>query len=50
MQTADYVLQDFPAQAAEELEFLLERAADAALTFVSEGIEVAMAQYNRSET
>ncbi|RME08494.1 MAG: aminoacyl-tRNA hydrolase [Anaerolineae bacterium] len=48
MQTADYVLQDFPQSQAEELEIMLERAADAALLFIEQGIEAAMTRYNRS--
>jgi PTH1 family peptidyl-tRNA hydrolase len=46
MDAADYVLQDF---SAAELEFLtptLERAVDAVLTFLSEGLDAAMNKYN----
>lgn len=46
MQTPDYVLQDFSRQEQEELPFVLQRAAEAALSFVSEGVEAAMNQYN----
>jgi len=50
MQTPDYVLQDFPKAQAEALEIFLERAAEAALLFVSEGVDPAMARYNRRES
>ncbi len=46
METADYVLQDFPKGQAEELAVLLGRAADAVLAFVDSGIEAAMTRYN----
>jgi peptidyl-tRNA hydrolase, PTH1 family len=49
MQTPDYVLQDFPKAHAEALDIFLERAADAALLFVNEGIDAAMSHYNRTE-
>jgi PTH1 family peptidyl-tRNA hydrolase len=48
-QAADYVLKPF---SKEELEFLpvyIDRAADAALTYIKDGIEQAMTTYNRSE-
>ncbi len=47
MDPADYVLQDFPEEAMFDLSALLERAADAALAFVSEGIGAAMNRFNR---
>jgi PTH1 family peptidyl-tRNA hydrolase len=47
MEAAAYVLQDFDNP--EELELFLERAADAALAFISDGIEQAMTVYNRGE-
>ncbi|MBU1660450.1 MAG: aminoacyl-tRNA hydrolase [Chloroflexi bacterium] len=47
MDAAAYVLQDFPE--TDELSLLLDRAADAALTFAAEGIEAAMTRYNRAE-
>jgi peptidyl-tRNA hydrolase, PTH1 family len=49
MQTPDYVLQDFPKAQAEALDIFLERAADAALLFVNEGIDAAMTRYNRTD-
>ncbi|MDA1330125.1 MAG: aminoacyl-tRNA hydrolase [Chloroflexi bacterium] len=49
MRTPDYVLQDFSKQQREVLPFVLRRAADAALTFVSEGIDAAMNEYNGAE-
>ena len=48
MSTPDYVLQDFSRQEADFLPLLLDRAADAALTFVTEGIDMAMTQYNQT--
>lgn len=47
MQTPDYVLQDFPKSQAEELDIFLERAADAALLFITEGLDPAMNRYNQ---
>lgn len=49
MSTPDYVLQDFSEAHAEELAIFLERATDAALAFVTEGIEAAMTRYNRGD-
>lgn len=46
MDAADYVLQEFSRQEAEFLSVLLDRAADAALTFVTDGLQAAMNQYN----
>lgn len=46
MDAADYVLQDFSKKEAELLPGVLDRAADAVLTYVREGLEVAMNQYN----
>lgn len=46
MDAAAYVLQDFSSGESEMLEQTLERAADAALLFVAEGLEAAMNQYN----
>ena len=48
MSTPDYVLQDFSQQESDVLPFVLDRAADAALTFISEGIEAAMTKYNQT--
>ncbi len=48
MSTPNYVLQDFSKADAEDLAIFLERAVDAALLFVNEGIESAMNQYNRA--
>ena len=47
---SDYVLQDFSGQEQEWLPVLLDRAADAILTFVSDGLDQAMTQYNQSPT
>jgi peptidyl-tRNA hydrolase, PTH1 family len=46
MDPADYVLQDFASTQQSALSEILDRAADAALTFVDEGIDRAMNQYN----
>ena len=46
MQAADYVLQDFSKEESEMLPEILDRAVDAALTFVTEGVETAMNQFN----
>ena len=46
MDAADYVLQDFPASDLTTLSELLDRAADAALTWVTDGLEAAMNKYN----
>jgi PTH1 family peptidyl-tRNA hydrolase len=49
MSTPNYVLEDFSPGEAEALAFTLDRAADAALSFISEGIEQAMTKYNRHD-
>ena len=46
MDAAAYVLQDFPRQEAKILPQILDRAVEAVLTFVSEGIATAMNSYN----
>jgi PTH1 family peptidyl-tRNA hydrolase len=46
MDAAAYVLQDFSRQEADELIQVLDRAAEAVLTFVTEGITEAMNRYN----
>lgn len=46
MDPAAYVLQDFSRDEQSELSPILERAAEAALTFVKEGIEKTMNKYN----
>ena len=46
MPTPDYVLQDFSQGELKILAPTLERAADAALLFVEEGLEAAMNKYN----
>lgn len=47
MKTPDYVLQDFSKVQQFALPFLLDRAAQAALSFVAEGIEAAMNEFNQ---
>ena len=46
MEAAGYVLRDFSKQEAEILFEILERAADAALYFVTEGLDATMNQFN----
>ncbi len=46
MDAADYVLQDFSAAEMEFLTPTLERAVDAVLTFLTEGLDAAMNKYN----
>jgi PTH1 family peptidyl-tRNA hydrolase len=41
-----YVLQDFSRDESEIVQFILERAANATLSFVTDGLEKAMNQYN----
>jgi PTH1 family peptidyl-tRNA hydrolase len=50
MDPADYVLQDFPASDLIALSDVLERAAEAALTFVAAGLDEAMNKFNGSVT
>lgn len=49
MSTPAHVLQDFSKKDEELLPFVLQRASDAILMFISEGIEAAMNRYNRRE-
>lgn len=46
MDPAAYVLQDFSKDEMKELSAILDRAADAALTFVMEGLDKAMNKFN----
>lgn len=46
MEAADYVLQDFPKAERELLAITLDRAADAVLSFVTDGLDKAMNLYN----
>jgi PTH1 family peptidyl-tRNA hydrolase len=48
MDAAAYVLQDFDRVEAAELPVVMDRAVDALLTFVCEGLEKAMTLYNGS--
>lgn len=48
MDPADYVLQDFSKEEMKALSAILDRAADAALSFVAEGLNAAMNQFNGS--
>jgi PTH1 family peptidyl-tRNA hydrolase len=46
MDAADYVLQDFPDQDADLLNETLDRAAEAVLTFIHDGLDKAMNLFN----
>jgi PTH1 family peptidyl-tRNA hydrolase len=46
MDPAAYVLQDFARSDLRFLSEILDRAADAVLTFISEGLSVAMNKFN----
>jgi PTH1 family peptidyl-tRNA hydrolase len=46
LDAADYVLQNFSKAQAEFLSQILDRAADAVLTFVTEDLETAMNKFN----
>jgi peptidyl-tRNA hydrolase, PTH1 family len=46
MDAADYVLQNFSKDEMKELSSILDRAADAVLTFVTDGLDMAMNKYN----
>ena len=48
MQPADYVLQDFSRDDLSALSEILDRGADAVLTFVTEGLNPAMNKFNGS--
>lgn len=47
MQVADYVLRDFSAAERKELDFLVDRAADAVESLLTDGLERAQSSYNR---
>jgi PTH1 family peptidyl-tRNA hydrolase len=48
MDTADYVLQNFSTKDSEALAFFLRRASDAAMSFITTGIDDAMTTFNRT--
>jgi PTH1 family peptidyl-tRNA hydrolase len=48
-QAADYVLKPFSKEEREFLSVYIERAAEAALTTITDGIDRAMTEYNRGE-
>lgn len=48
MDAAAYVLQDFGRDESAELPTILERAVDAVLVYISQGLNLAMNQYNGS--
>ncbi len=49
MDAAAYVLQDFNKDETVELQFLLNRAVEAVLLFISDGLQAAMNRYNSPE-
>lgn len=49
-QAADYVLKPFSKEEREFLSIYLDRAADAALAYITDGIQQAMTKYNRSDS
>ena len=49
-QAADYVLKSFSKEESEFLSIYIDRAAEAALAYVVDGIDRAMTEYNRSES
>ena len=48
-QAADYVLKPFSKEESEFLNHYIDRAADAVLAFIDDGIQRAMTEYNRIE-
>jgi len=49
MRTPDYVLQNFSKSQSENLPWVINRAAEASLLFVAEGINSAMSKFNQIE-
>lgn len=49
MQAADYVLQDFSNEETELVSHTLDRATDAVLMFITEGLDAAMNKFNAQE-
>jgi len=49
-QAANYVLKPFSREESEFLSVYIDRAAEATLTYVTEGIQHAMTEFNRRET
>ena len=43
----DYVLSEFSKAQREEMDFVVQRAADALETFVTDGVQAAMSRFNR---
>ena len=48
METADYVLKDFPSAEAKELPFLIDEAADAVELLLTEGLTAAQQKFHTS--
>src|SRR5512141_178413 len=46
MEAADYVLQDFSREEMKSVSEILDRAADAALSFITDGLEKTMSKFN----
>jgi PTH1 family peptidyl-tRNA hydrolase len=46
MDPKDYVLQSFPTSEQQTLDTVLDAAAEAALTFVRQGLDTAMNRFN----
>ena len=46
MEVADFVLKDFSSTERKELDWFVDRAADAVESLVSEGLERAQSTYN----
>ena len=46
MEAADYVLQNFSREEMKTVSDILDRAADAALNFVTDGLEKTMSKFN----
>lgn len=49
MDAAAYVLQSFNKAESEDLQFLLDRSAEAVLAFISDGLQVSMNKFNSPE-
>ena len=49
IETIDYVLERFNAQESDQLEAIVDRAAEAVVTLLRDGPERAMASYNQAQ-
>ena len=50
MEAAAYVLKDFSKDEAEMVHHIIDRASDAVLVFIAEGLEAAMNKYNSKDS